>query len=174
MKNLSLYTLLATLTVGATPLLISAKTLIKSSASAKAEKHAYKEIQSEEEFAAEMSKPGTIVVKFHAPWCSFCKKMEPEFEKAAGMMKSDARFLSVDVDNPKLKDLAQTFKVMGLPTTVIITVKTGFMTTAELEKAVSQATGKAYGMKTTAVPAPTETPAAPEKMAPKKKSVRKN
>lgn len=171
MKNLSRYSLLAALTLGTAPFIFAAKP--KKSASAKEVKHVYKEVHSEEEFSTEVAKSGTTVVKFHAPWCSFCKKMEPEFDKAAEMLKGDANFISVNTDSPELKDIARTFKVSGLPTTLIITRKTGFMTAAELEKEVSKATGKAYGTKTTAVAAPAEAPAAPAK-APSKKAAKKS
>ena len=172
MKNLSRYSLLAALTLAASPF-IDAKPARKATA-AKEEKHAYKEVKTEEEFSDAIAGAiGKVVVaKFYADWCSFCVKMKPEFEKAAtGKSKNDAVFLSVNTD--KLPDLARTFKVKGLPTTVFIKTKTGFMTADDLDKEISQISGKAFGTKTTVVPTPAEAPAAPAK-APAKKAARKS
>ena len=169
MKNMSHYTLLAGLLVLASPFALHAKPMKKSSSS-KAAKHAYLEVTSEQEFATEVSKKAVSVVKFHAPSCGWCKKMEPQFEQAAETLKNDAAFLSVNTSAPEVQDIARTFNVTGLPTTLIISRKTGFMTAEELEKEVSKATGKAAAPKAAAAPAPMEkaAPAAPAKKAVKK------
>lgn len=157
MKNLLNLSLLIILS-GFVPRALDAKN-IKPSAAKTQEKHAYKDVMSEEEFSAEMAKPGVSVIKFYAPWCSYCKLMEPEFKKVAQMLEGDANFLAVNIDKAELKEIGRTFKISGLPTTLIIVKKTGCLSAQELEEAVSHATGKAYGMKKTVAPAPAQEPA---------------
>jgi thioredoxin 1 len=164
MKNLSRYALLVTLALAASPLLLRAKAVKRTTT--KEEKHAYTEVTSEEQFSAAVGTGKVVVVKFHAEWCGACKQMEPVFEKVA-KSNSDVAFLAVNTD--KVPDLARTFKVRSLPTTAIIKTKSGLLTEEELEQEVAQATGKAFGTKTTRVPAPAEEPAkAPTKAGAKK------
>lgn len=43
-------------------------------------------------FASEMKKYDYALVKFYAPWCGHCKRMAPEFEKAAKRLANNANF----------------------------------------------------------------------------------
>jgi len=56
------------------------------------------------------------MVEFYAPWCSHCKKLTPEYEKAAGNLKALGKAVSlVKVDATEEKDLATKYGVKGFP-----------------------------------------------------------
>lgn len=56
-----------------------------------------------------------IFVKFYAPWCGHCKRLAPDYEKAASILKKEGIKLA-EVDADKEKDLAQRFGITGFPT----------------------------------------------------------
>ncbi|CAD5206829.1 unnamed protein product [Bursaphelenchus okinawaensis] len=65
----------------------------------------------------DISKYEVALVKFYAPWCGHCKRLAPEFEKAATKLKSnDPPITLIDVDCDSEKDLCQRFSVQGYPT----------------------------------------------------------
>ncbi|CAO2039204.1 unnamed protein product [Urochloa humidicola] len=60
-----------------------------------------------------------IVVDFYAPWCGPCKRLAPEYEKAASILsKHDPPIIlaKVDADNKKNKDLSSKYDVQSFPT----------------------------------------------------------
>lgn len=59
----------------------------------------------------------SALVMFYAPWCGHCKKMKPEYEKAATIMKENkiAGVLAA-LDATKEQGIAQQFGVRGYPT----------------------------------------------------------
>ena len=58
-----------------------------------------------------------VLVKFYAEWCGHCKKLAPEYAKAAEALKSGAVPVPlVKVDAPENKKLAEKYGIQGFPT----------------------------------------------------------
>lgn len=71
----------------------------------------------ESDFDTKMADYEVSLVKFYAPWCGHCKRLAPDFEKAATKLKSsDPPVTLVDVDCDAEKDLCQKFSIGGYPT----------------------------------------------------------
>ncbi|XP_038077413.1 protein disulfide-isomerase A4-like [Patiria miniata] len=73
-----------------------------------------------ENFDEIVNQAGPILVEFYAPWCGHCKRLAPELEAAAGVLKDDDPPISIaKVDATEEKDLATRFGVSGYPTLFI-------------------------------------------------------
>ncbi|KAK3038904.1 hypothetical protein RJ639_027532 [Escallonia herrerae] len=57
------------------------------------------------------------IVEFFAPWCGHCKKLAPEWKKAANNLKGKAKLGHVDCDAEK--SLMSRFDVKGFPTILV-------------------------------------------------------
>ncbi|KAF6159167.1 hypothetical protein GIB67_032784 [Kingdonia uniflora] len=57
------------------------------------------------------------IVEFFAPWCGHCKKLAPEWNKAANNLKGKAKLGHVDCDAEK--SLMSRFNVQGFPTILV-------------------------------------------------------
>ncbi|TKY74257.1 disulfide-isomerase protein [Spatholobus suberectus] len=74
-------------------------------------------------FSDTVDKHNLIVVEFYAPWCGHCKKLAPEYEKAASILSSHdppVVLAKIDADDEKNRDLASEFEVRGYPTIKIL------------------------------------------------------
>eukprot|EP00210_Caulerpa_lentillifera_P005585 g5342.t1 len=62
---------------------------------------------------------GNAVVEFYAPWCGHCKKLAPEYEKAAKKLKeqgSSVTLANCDTTKEENKPLMKKYGVTGFPT----------------------------------------------------------
>jgi protein disulfide-isomerase A1 len=55
------------------------------------------------------------MIYFYAPWCRHCQAFEPEYQKAAGVLKKENIYLA-KIDSSTDKKAAQKYKVNGYPT----------------------------------------------------------
>jgi protein disulfide-isomerase-like protein len=79
-----------------------------------------------------------ILVEFYAPWCGHCKRLAPEYEKAATLLKERGSKAKVaKVDSTVEKNSASRFGIRGYPTLLF------FKNGEQLEKYSSQRTAEA-------------------------------
>jgi len=70
-------------------------------------------------FDAHVAQYKYVLAEFYAPWCGHCKKLEPEYKKAAEHFESmevEGGLSLVAVDATEHKELATKFGVQGFPT----------------------------------------------------------
>lgn len=68
-------------------------------------------------FSKHIKESKHTLVEFYAPWCGHCKKLEPEYEKAANTLK-DRGVPLAKVDATEEKDLSSKYNVKGFPTMI--------------------------------------------------------
>ena len=61
-----------------------------------------------------MRRPGITIVDFWAPWCSPCKIVHAGIKEAAKKFSDTINIVRVDVD--VMKDVAQKYDIMAVPT----------------------------------------------------------
>lgn len=74
-------------------------------------------------FTHSLTQHNFLVVEFYAPWCGHCKKLAPEFEKAATILSSHVPpvvLAKVDANVETNKALARAYQIRGFPTLKIV------------------------------------------------------
>jgi protein disulfide-isomerase-like protein len=58
-----------------------------------------------------------ILIEFYAPWCGHCKRLAPEYEKAADLLKESGVAARIaKVDSTVEKNAAGAYSIRGYPT----------------------------------------------------------
>lgn len=72
----------------------------------------------DDDFSTRVSEHETVLVMFYAPWCGHCKKLKPEYAKAAELIKyNDPPVVLAKVDCTEAgKETCNKFSVTGYPT----------------------------------------------------------
>jgi len=67
-------------------------------------------------FETVISENEVVLVEFYAPWCGHCKKLEPEYEKAATELKGIASIAKINADEETNRPISGQYGIRGFPT----------------------------------------------------------
>lgn len=74
-------------------------------------------VLSKDNFDSFIGENELTLVKFYAPWCGHCKKMAPDYEKAARLLKAQGYKIKLGkVDSTVEKEISEMYGVTGYPT----------------------------------------------------------
>ncbi|KAL2653309.1 hypothetical protein R1flu_021437 [Riccia fluitans] len=66
---------------------------------------------------AAIAKHNMIFVEFYAPWCGHCKRLAPEFERAAQLLAETSSYVKLaKIDADKYKSVTSKYDIQGFPT----------------------------------------------------------
>jgi len=54
-----------------------------------------------------------VIVDYWAPWCGPCRMMAPEFSKAAGALRGEARFAKINTE--QFPQISQSLQIWSIP-----------------------------------------------------------
>eukprot|EP00927_Polykrikos_kofoidii_P005625 TRINITY_DN1222_c0_g4_i1.p1 TRINITY_DN1222_c0_g4~~TRINITY_DN1222_c0_g4_i1.p1 ORF type:complete len:478 (+),score=100.81 TRINITY_DN1222_c0_g4_i1:70-1503(+) len=107
-------------------------------------------------FSKHLTNNKYVLVNFYAPWCGHCKKLVPEFERAASVLKAKSVSLAM-VDATTEKELSSKYNVKGFPSLIWFEdAEQSQYTGAKTSEGITEWVDSMIG------PAVTETSAAPE------------
>ncbi len=66
---------------------------------------------------AEVTKSGTVLVDFWAPWCGPCQMQLPVLEKVAQKVGDKARVVKLNVEENQ--DIASQYSIFSIPTLIV-------------------------------------------------------
>jgi|GEM_PF-389175 len=113
-----------------------------------------KEIVGKTEYQETIKNNSCVALKCGTERCGHCKKMAPEFKKAAKTQEGVALFVEVDADKEGNKKLVDELDVEGFPTTFffkdgeLVATEVGGMTEAELNSKIAAITAPKKETKT--------------------------
>jgi thioredoxin len=73
--------------------------------------------QHENQFGETIASPTPTLVDFWASWCGPCQRIAPILDDLSAELAGKVRIAKVDVDS--LPDLAERFRVAGIPTMIL-------------------------------------------------------
>lgn len=59
-----------------------------------------------------------MMIMFYAPWCSFCKRIKPDYSAAAKQLKPDYILAANDVNRPENSKVRRMFNITSFPTLI--------------------------------------------------------